>query len=163
MGVLWTFREPSLCRHVRRELMRNALRDFTPIIPTTACHQRNYVETYSRFIGEILFEGHGGSYSMGMENVLIPKENRSYLVTTQQGQKADRNALSCGQGRGMVRITGLEKTKTPDACRAEALPGCTCSIYTRIAPWSIPSPIPPASSRRWKPPSRPSGSRPIYG
>src|SRR5437879_5302861 len=100
MGVLWTFREPALCRHVRRELMRNALRDFTPIIPTTACHQRNYVETYSRFIGEILFEGHGGSYSMGMENVLIPKENRSYLVTTQQGQKADRNALSCGQGRG---------------------------------------------------------------
>jgi hypothetical protein len=24
MAVLWTFREPSLCRHVRRELMRNA-------------------------------------------------------------------------------------------------------------------------------------------
>jgi hypothetical protein len=44
------FREPSLCRHVRRELLRNAWLDFTPIIPTTACHQRNYVETYSRFI-----------------------------------------------------------------------------------------------------------------
>ena len=49
MAVLWTFREPSLCRHVRRELLRNALLDFTPIIPATACHQRNYVETYSRF------------------------------------------------------------------------------------------------------------------
>src|SRR5215471_475905 len=24
MAVLWTFREPSLCRHVRRELLRNA-------------------------------------------------------------------------------------------------------------------------------------------
>ena len=24
MAVLWTFREPSLCRHVRREFMRNA-------------------------------------------------------------------------------------------------------------------------------------------
>src|SRR3954451_8443247 len=28
--VLWTFRESSLYRHVRRELMRNALLDFTP-------------------------------------------------------------------------------------------------------------------------------------
>jgi hypothetical protein len=30
MAVLWTFRGPSLYRHVRRELMRNALLDFTP-------------------------------------------------------------------------------------------------------------------------------------
>ena len=51
MAVWWTFREPSLCRHVRRELLRNALLDFTPIIAATACHQRNYVETYSRFMG----------------------------------------------------------------------------------------------------------------
>jgi hypothetical protein len=49
MAVLWMFREPSLCRHVRRELLRNALLDFTPIIPATACHQRNYFETYSRY------------------------------------------------------------------------------------------------------------------
>src|SRR4029453_843946 len=48
MSVLWTFREFSLCRHVRRELLRNAWLDFTPIIPVTACYQRNYVETYSR-------------------------------------------------------------------------------------------------------------------
>ena len=50
MAVLWTFCKLSLCRHVRRELMRNAWLDFTPIIPATSCHQRNYVETYSRFI-----------------------------------------------------------------------------------------------------------------
>ena len=49
LAGLWTFCGPSLCRHGRRELMRNALLDFTPIIPATACHQRNYVETYSRF------------------------------------------------------------------------------------------------------------------
>ena len=48
MAVWWTFREPSLCRHVHREFMRNAVLDLTPIIPATACHQRNYVETYSR-------------------------------------------------------------------------------------------------------------------
>jgi len=48
MAVLWTFREPSLGRQVHRELLRNAWLDFTHIIPVTACHQRNYVETYSR-------------------------------------------------------------------------------------------------------------------
>src|SRR5215470_14986591 len=50
MAVLWTFREPSLCRRVRRALMRNALLDYTLIIPATACHQSNYVETYSRYM-----------------------------------------------------------------------------------------------------------------
>jgi hypothetical protein len=29
MAELWTFREPSLCRHVRRELLRKALLDVT--------------------------------------------------------------------------------------------------------------------------------------
>jgi hypothetical protein len=29
-AVLWTFREPSLGRHVRRELRRNAWLDFAP-------------------------------------------------------------------------------------------------------------------------------------
>src|SRR2546422_173187 len=48
MTVLCTFRRPSICRPVPRQLMRNALLDLTPIVPTTACHQRNYVETYSR-------------------------------------------------------------------------------------------------------------------
>ena len=48
MAVLWTFRAPSLCRHVPHELMRNAALNLTLIIPATACHQRNYVERYSR-------------------------------------------------------------------------------------------------------------------
>ena len=43
MAVLSTFREPSLCRQVHREFMRNAVLDLTPIIPATACHQRNYI------------------------------------------------------------------------------------------------------------------------
>ena len=49
MVVLWTFREPSLCRRVHRAFMRNALLDYTPILPATACHQSSYVETYSRY------------------------------------------------------------------------------------------------------------------
>ena len=48
MAVLETFRAPSLCRPVYRELRRSALLDLPPIIPATACHQRNYVERYSR-------------------------------------------------------------------------------------------------------------------
>ena len=48
MAVLWTFRAPSLCRHVHRELLRSAVLDFAPIIAATACHQRNYIERDSR-------------------------------------------------------------------------------------------------------------------
>src|SRR5262245_37345245 len=44
------FREPSLCRHVHHELLRSVLLDLPSIIAVTACHQRNYVERYSRFI-----------------------------------------------------------------------------------------------------------------
>jgi hypothetical protein len=48
-AVLSTFRALSLGRHVHRELMRSVWLDLTPIIAATACHQRNYVERYSRF------------------------------------------------------------------------------------------------------------------
>ena len=50
IAVLSTFREPSLCRHVHRALLRSVLLDVTPIIAATACYQRNYVERYSRSI-----------------------------------------------------------------------------------------------------------------
>ena len=50
MAVLWTFREFSLCRHVRRELLRKAALNLTLIIPVTVCHQISYVERYSRFM-----------------------------------------------------------------------------------------------------------------
>jgi hypothetical protein len=49
MAVLSTCPEPSLCRQVHRELLRNVLLDLTPLIAATACHQRNYAERYSRF------------------------------------------------------------------------------------------------------------------
>jgi hypothetical protein len=55
MAVFWTFRKPSLCRHVHREFMRNALLDVTPIVPATAYHQRNDVETYSKFMSAAFF------------------------------------------------------------------------------------------------------------
>src|SRR5438128_1573032 len=49
MVVLYTFRKPSLGRQGHREFMRSAWLDVTPIIPTTACHQRNDVERYQQF------------------------------------------------------------------------------------------------------------------
>ena len=56
MAVLWTFCEPSLCRRMHRALMRNALLDYTPIIPATAYLQNNYVETYSRYIARMVLD-----------------------------------------------------------------------------------------------------------
>ena len=50
MEVWCPFRRSSVCRHVHRELMRNALRDLLTIVPTNACWQRDYVGAYSRFI-----------------------------------------------------------------------------------------------------------------
>ena len=49
MAVLSTLREPSLGRHLHREFMRSAGLDLLPIIPATACHQRNDIERYSRY------------------------------------------------------------------------------------------------------------------
>jgi hypothetical protein len=49
MAVFCTFRRPSMCRPVHRQFMRNEWLDLTTIVPATACHQRNYVETYSRY------------------------------------------------------------------------------------------------------------------
>jgi hypothetical protein len=48
MAGWYTFRAPSLCRQVHGELMRSTLLDLASIISATACHQRNYVERYSR-------------------------------------------------------------------------------------------------------------------
>ena len=54
MTVLSTCHEPSLWRQVHRELLRSVVLDVTPIISATACHQRNYLERYSRFIVVLL-------------------------------------------------------------------------------------------------------------
>ena len=38
MAVWSTFRAPSLCRYMPRELLRSVLLDVTPILAATACH-----------------------------------------------------------------------------------------------------------------------------
>jgi hypothetical protein len=42
MAVLWTFRRPSMCRPVHRQLMRNAVLDLTTIVPATPCNKRSH-------------------------------------------------------------------------------------------------------------------------
>ena len=49
MAALWTFRTPSLGRHVHRAFLRSVVLDVTPILAATACHQSNHVERYRRF------------------------------------------------------------------------------------------------------------------
>ena len=48
-GVVYISRALSVSQ-VHGELMRSTLLDLTPIISATVCHQRNYVERYSRSI-----------------------------------------------------------------------------------------------------------------
>src|SRR5215510_1634419 len=47
MAVWWMFRRSSMCRHVPRQLPRNAWLAVTTIVPATAYHRRSYAERYS--------------------------------------------------------------------------------------------------------------------
>src|SRR3989442_6206640 len=49
LDALALFFARLLSGSLHRALLRNAVLNVTPIIPATACHQRNYVERYSRF------------------------------------------------------------------------------------------------------------------
>ena len=68
MAVLSTFRELSLCRQVHGELMRGTLLDLTPRISATVCHQRNYVERYSR---SMLRNWTKSSLYVSMSNIML--------------------------------------------------------------------------------------------
>ena len=50
MVVLWPFRRRSIDRPVHRQFLRNAWLDLITILSATACHQRIYVEAYSKFV-----------------------------------------------------------------------------------------------------------------
>ena len=48
LAVWCPFCRSSMGRYVHCELTRNELLDLTTIVSATACHQKNYVGTYSR-------------------------------------------------------------------------------------------------------------------
>src|SRR6266481_1197502 len=55
MAVLWTFREPSLCRHVPHELMRNAVLNLTLITLQRHLPIKHFISIgYSAFVSSIL-------------------------------------------------------------------------------------------------------------
>jgi hypothetical protein len=47
--VLSPFRAPSRCRHGHRACLRSVWLAVPPIRAASACHQRNYIERFSRF------------------------------------------------------------------------------------------------------------------
>src|SRR5438477_8864757 len=74
-AVLWMFSRPSLCRAVHCQLLRNELLDLTTIVPATDCHQRNYVEAYSRYMRTIISSPPAGvSFNAGAapQHLLMP-------------------------------------------------------------------------------------------
>src|SRR5262249_21379482 len=90
MAVLWAFRAPALCRPLHRELMRSGLLDLTSIIPVTACHQRNYVERYSRSTLGLGFQAPEGHPKLGM-TALTPALRRCQLSPPPALSGADRS------------------------------------------------------------------------
>jgi len=81
MAVVSTFREPSLCRHVPRELWRSVWLDLPPIIAVTACHQRNCVERYSRFKAEHKQCGHDQADEPGAACLCLPQRRLRVAVS----------------------------------------------------------------------------------
>jgi len=86
MAVLCTFRRPSMCRPVQRQLMRNESLDLTTILPATACHQRNYVETYSRSKGTASNCPESAITSDDPSRPESNKEERDYLRAERTGR-----------------------------------------------------------------------------
>ena len=99
MAVLYTFGKPVLRRHVHCELLRSALLDMPPIMPTTACHQRNYVERYSRYIRFKIFEaGHQRGGKIPQRKHLIP-----FVGRTIRAQLSDAFVAVAGTGKSGTR------------------------------------------------------------
>ena len=96
MAVVSTFREPSLCRHVPRELWRSVWLDLPPIIAVTACHQRNCVERYSRYnaIERKLFAMKGFHHPEGSQQVFLT--GLAHLYNLIPYQRRAQHAGQCG-------------------------------------------------------------------
>ena len=96
MAVLETFRAPALCRHVHRAFMRNAVRDFTPILPATACHQRNDVERYRRY-----------------------KTLESHRSASTDSDPLSEAVTACSRRRPASRLLGIDLLSVSGDCVAE--------------------------------------------
>ena len=88
MAVLCPFRRSSMCRYVYRELTRNEVLDLITIVPATACHQKNYVGTYSRYNYSVVF-----SYTSPPKNGGLVEDNALDLGPKSTGFKVWPNLL----------------------------------------------------------------------
>ena len=71
------------------------------------------------------------------------EEDRHLPVTDEQAQGADGEVIRLLPGEAHGKNSWHRKEKNPGRMQGTGVTGCTCSLYTRIAHWSIPSPIPP--------------------
>ena len=73
--------QPSMCRPVHCELVRNAWLDLTTIVPATPCHQRNYVEPYSRYMDGVMVTPHENAAVKNARFVLQAVDNNKLRAT----------------------------------------------------------------------------------
>ena len=85
LRAVWCpFRRPSMCRPVHCEFMRNAWLDLTTIVPATPCHQRNYVEPYSRYMDGVMVTPHENAAVKNARFVLQAVDNNKLRHETLQ-------------------------------------------------------------------------------
>jgi hypothetical protein len=169
MAVLSTFRAPARCRQGHCELLRSAWLDVTPIIPAvTACHQRNYVERYSRFRGSLALAerdvlctaASGRAPGVGLRPGLLPFTPTPSAARSPFGQRKHasnpREQHALGARWSGSRLTtqrgGLSLPlwlcyparvePTPCGCRALGSPSPRLSAYRLLSP-ARPSGTPP--------------------
>ena len=87
---------PAMCHHVHREFLRTALLDLTTVVPATACHQRDYVEPYSRSTIEALLQ------TVGEELAIGPQGHLTQLSIQEAPEVRLRRQVSNGRAVGMV-------------------------------------------------------------
>jgi hypothetical protein len=146
MAVWCPFCKPSLCRHVHYQFMRNALHNFTTIVPVTVYHQGRYFETYSRFNWTDLWVRAGGF--PGACVYLLSAPLTIPLICCHI--KSFRPACSCGEAmarrqkeerraglasRGMVRRLGRFASRVHHRLSPIAR-GCLSGATPRGQPWT---------------------------
>src|SRR5215471_21103254 len=95
------FREPSLCHQAHCEFMRSTWRDLPPIIPATACHQRNYIERYSRY--KTLESNKSVARTPSQARDLQPQD-QAHLTQAHIGNQALKTGPVGRGGTGMAQI-----------------------------------------------------------
>jgi DDE domain len=100
MAVLCLCSRSSMYRHVHRQCMRNALHNLTTIVPATTCHQRNYLETYSRFTDKLK------SYRVAKREILPGLEHRQQQYWNNRAENSHKPTRQRERRRQRLKSSG---------------------------------------------------------